>query len=115
MKFESNFHGSRKIIFFLLIFLFLHPCLVFSEETYKSYFEKAQSFDKDDFFEDAIEYWQKTLDANPPSNIALYVQLKLAHTYSRLGRLDKAATISKTLTQTNPDNYDSWFHLASRP
>ncbi len=113
MHFESKSYGSGKITFFLLIFLLLHPGLAFSEETYKSYLEKAQSFDKDDFFDDAIEYWQKTLDANPPANIILYIQLKLAHTYSRLGRLDKAATISKTLTQSNPDNYDSWFHLAN--
>lgn len=102
-----------NILFYLLVSITLHPSLAFAEEGYKSSLEKAISLDKEEFFEDAIEYWQKILDANPPSNISLYTKLKLTNTYSRLHKLDKAIEISKALTETNPDHYDSWFHFAN--
>lgn len=113
MKFKSILPSLGKSIFCLLIFLLLSPSPALSEETYKNYLVKAQEFDKEEFFEDAIKYWHMTLDANPPANIVLYIKLKLANTYSRLGRLDKAVEISKALTESNPDHYDSWFHFAN--
>ena len=93
--------------------LFLLPSLALAEEPYKSSLEKARSLDKEEFFEDAASYWQKTLDGNPPANIILYAKLKLTNAYSRLGQLDKAVEISRSLTQSNPDHYDSWFHFAN--
>jgi tetratricopeptide (TPR) repeat protein len=93
--------------------ILLLPSLAFSEEHYKSYLENAQSLDKDSFYKDAAIYWQKTIDANPPSNITFYAKLKLSATYSRLGQLDKAIGISRALTESNPDHFDSWFHLAN--
>jgi len=93
--------------------LFLLPSLALAEEPYKSSLEKARSLDKEEFFEDAASYWQKTLDGNPPPNIILYAKLKLTNAYSRLGQLDKAVEISRSLTQSNPDHYDSWFHFAN--
>ena len=100
-------------ITFLTLFLLLLPALALSDEQYKSSLEKARSLDKDKFFEDAASYWQKTIDANPPPNITLYAKLKLSNTYSRLGQLDKAVSINKALIKSNPDHYDSWFHLAN--
>jgi tetratricopeptide (TPR) repeat protein len=110
MKFKP--YPLRSIII-LTLFLNLLPSLAFSEERYKSSLEKAQSLDKDKFFEDSASYWKKTIDANPPSNITLYSKLKLSNTYSRLGLLDKAIDISRALTESNPGHYDSWFHLAN--
>ena len=113
MNFKSNSPRLAKVAFILLVFLFLSPSLALSEESYKSFLEKARNLDKEEFFEDSVKYWQKTLDANPPPNIILYANLKLANAYSRLGKLDKTAEISRTLTESNPDHYDSWFHLAN--
>ena len=96
----------------LILFLFL-PALAFSEEQYKIALEKARSLDKESFFEDAAGYWQKTLNGNPPPNITLYTKLKLTSTYARLGQLNKAVEISKSLTESNPNHYDSWFHFAN--
>ncbi len=93
--------------------LFLLPCLALAGEPYKIYLEKAQSLDKEEFFEDSVSYWQKTLDENPPPNIVLYTKLKLTNAYSRIGQLDKAVEVSGSLTQSNPDHYDSWFHFAN--
>ena len=49
----------------------------------------------------------------PPPKISLYAKLKLIATYSRMGQLDKAIDISRSLTESNPSHYDSWFHLAN--
>ena len=113
MKINSNFPRLAIITFYLLVSLFLLPSLALSEESYKSLLEKARNLDKDEFFEDAVKYWQKTLDANPPPDIILYAKLKLSNAYSRLGKLDKTAEMSKALTESNPGHYDSWFHLAN--
>ncbi len=113
MKINSNFPRLAIITFYLLVSLFLLPSLALSEESYKSLLEKARNLDKDEFFEDAVKYWQKTLDANPPPDIILYAKLKLTNAYSRLGKLDKTAEMSKALTESNPGHYDSWFHLAN--
>jgi len=109
---QFKFRPLRFITILTLCLIFL-PSLALSEEQYKSSLEKAQNLDKDKFFEDAASYWQKTIDSNPPPNITLYAKLKLSNTYSRLGLFDKAIDISRTLTESNPDHYDSWFHLAN--
>jgi len=110
MKIKSHPFLFIKVLTLCLILL---PTLTFSEEQYESSLEKARNLDKDNFFEDAASYWQKTIDANPPPNIILYAKLKLSETYSRLGQLDKAIGISRVLTESNPGHYDSWFHLAN--
>ena len=110
MNFKSHFFWFIKIS---ALYLILLPSLALSEEQYKDFFNKAQSLDKDKFFEDATSYWEKTLRANPPPNIALYAKLKLSNNYSRLGKLDKSIEISRTLTESNPEHYHVWFHLAS--
>ena len=97
----------------LTLCIFLLPSLVFSGENYKNFLENARNLDKDNFYEDAVSYWQKTIHANPPPNITLYANLKLSETYSRLGQLDRAIDISRALTKSNPGHYDSWFHLAN--
>jgi tetratricopeptide (TPR) repeat protein len=110
MKFKSHFLCLIKI---LVLFIILFPSLALPKEQYKASFEKAQSLDKDKFFKDALIFWEKTLDTNPPQNIILYTKLKLSNTYARLGKLDKAIEISRKLTESNIDNYDVWFHLAN--
>lgn len=97
----------------IILCLFLLPCLALAEEPYKSSLEKARSLDKEEFFEDAASYWQKTLDGNPPPNIILYSKLKLTNAYSRLGQLNRAVEVSRSLTESSPDHYDSWFHFAN--
>ena len=110
MKFKSHLF---RLVITLAFCIILLPSLVLAEEQYISSLKKAQSLDKDKFFEDAASYWEKTLAANPPPNIILYATLKLSNTYARLGQLDKAIDISKTLTESNLDHYDAWFHLAN--
>jgi tetratricopeptide (TPR) repeat protein len=110
MKFKSRFF---LFIITLTLCILLLPYQTFSKDHYKRFLENARNLDKDYFYNDAASYWQKTIDANPPPKITLYAKLKLSGTYSLLGQLDKAIGISRALTETNPDHYDSWFHLAN--
>ncbi|MZG30059.1 MAG: hypothetical protein F3741_04490 [Nitrospinae bacterium] len=108
MRFKSHI-----IIKIIVLCVFLLPSQVLSEEDYKSAFEKAQNLDKEKFYEDAKSYWEKTIEASPPANIALYAKLKLTNTYTRLGQLDKAIEVSRELTKSNHNNFDVWFHFAN--
>ncbi len=108
MSFKSRYF--KIIIVLCLVSL---PSPVLSEEQYKSAFEKAKNLDKEKFYEDAKVYWKKTIEANPPANITLYVKLKLINTFTRLGQLNKAIEVSRELTNSNPQNYDVWFHFAN--
>jgi tetratricopeptide (TPR) repeat protein len=110
MKFKSFLFLFITTLSFCILLL---PFLVFSGENYKISLQNARNLDKDNFYKDAVSYWQKTIDANPPANISLYAKLKLSETYSHLGQLDKAIDISRALTESNPGHYDSWFHLAN--
>ena len=110
MKFQiDSFRFSFFTIPLLALFL---PSTALPEEPYMSFFEKARNLDQEEFLEDAENYWLKTLEANPPENIILYTKLKLTHTNFRLGNLKEAFRISKSLTGTHPNHYDSWFHFA---
>jgi len=110
MEFQSN--SFRFIFLTIALLVFFLPSLALSEKSYKSSFEKARNLDQEEFFEEAENYWLKTLEANPPKNIILYTKLKLTYTNLHLGKLEEAFRISKSLTETYPNHYDSWFHFA---
>jgi len=50
MNFKSRFFWFIKLS---ALYLILLPSLALSEEQYKDFFNKAQSLDKDKFFQDA--------------------------------------------------------------
>jgi tetratricopeptide (TPR) repeat protein len=104
------------IIVLLLIFLalvslsFVHNLA--AEEPYDVALKKALELDKDGFYEDAIEYWEKSLKGSP-SNIRLFSNLKISVTYTRLNNLIRAEEISQALTESHPNGYESWFNYAN--
>ena len=104
------------IIVLLLIFLalvslsFAHNLA--AEEPYDVALKKALELDKDGFYEDAIEYWEKSLK-DSPANIRLYSSLKISRTYTRLGNLIRAEEISQALTKSHPNGYESWFNYGN--
>ena len=66
------------LIFLALVSLsFVHDSV--AEEPYDVALKKALELDKDGFYEDAIEYWEKSLKGSP-SNIRLYSNLKISAT-----------------------------------
>lgn len=111
MKYKISSSRFITITIFLLAWLFLLPALVFSETS--DLLKQAQNLDHEEFFDEAVELWQKIITANPSANITLYAKLKLTTTYSHLGQLHKAVATSKALTESNPDHYHVWFHLGN--
>tara|TARA_Y100000588_G_scaffold369137_1_gene437806 strand:+ start:409 stop:1065 length:657 start_codon:yes stop_codon:yes gene_type:complete len=81
-------------------------------ESYKASLKKAIELDKDGFFEDAIGYWEKSRIGSP-SNIKLFSGLKISGTYSKLGELNRAVEVSRGLTKSHPQQYESWFSYAN--
>ena len=81
-------------------------------DTYKTSLKEALELDKDGFYEEAIEYWEKLLIDSPP-NIRLFAGLKISGTNTKLGNLNRAVEVSQNLTENHPKQYESWFSLAN--
>jgi tetratricopeptide (TPR) repeat protein len=81
-------------------------------EPYEVALKKALELDKDGFYEEAIEYWGKSLTGSP-TNIRLFSSLKISGTYTRMGNLIRAEEISQPLTESHPQYYESWFNYAN--
>jgi tetratricopeptide (TPR) repeat protein len=81
-------------------------------ESYDVALKKALELDKDGFYEEAIEYWEKSFIGSP-ANIRLYSSLKISGTYTHLGNLIRAEEISQALTESHPNYYESWFNYAN--
>ena len=99
----------------LLIFVVI-SLLSFSKntnaESYKASLKKAIELDRDGFFEESIGYWEKSRIGSP-SNIKLFSGLKISGTYTKLGDLNRAVEVSKALTKSHPQQYESWFSYAN--
>ena len=81
-------------------------------DTYKTSLNEALALDKDGFYEEAIEYWEKLLIDSPP-NIRLFAGLKISGTNTKLGNLNRAVEVSQNLTESHPQQYESWFSFAN--
>ena len=81
-------------------------------DTYKTSLKEALELDKDGFYEEAIEYWEKLLIDSPP-NIRLFAGLKISGTNTKLGNLNRAVEVSQNLTESHPQQYESWFSFAN--
>ena len=81
-------------------------------DTYKTSLKEALKLDKDGFYEEAIEYWEKLL-IDSPSNIRLFAGLKISGTNTKLGNLNRAVEVSQNLTESHPQQYESWFSFAN--
>ena len=104
-----------SIIIQLLIFSVM-VSLAFSTsskaDTNKTSLKEALELDKDGFYEEAIEYWEKLL-IDSPSNIRLFAGLKISGTNTKLGNLNRAVEVSQNLTESHPQQYESWFSFAN--
>lgn len=100
----------------LVLVLFAAASLSFAPDTnaqsYKTSLKQALELDKDGFYEDAIEYWEKSRIGSP-SNIKLFSGLKTSEIYTKLGDLNRAEEVSRSLTESHPQQYESWFSYAN--
>ena len=100
-------------IFTCALMAWLIPAIAVHAETSKEWFGKAMALDKDGFYEEAAEAWEKTLAANPEQKIRSIALLKLSSTYFKLLQMKKSEETAKELAVSEPDNFDAHFHLAN--
>lgn len=96
----------------IIALLLLFSASLASAESYKAALNKALELDKDGFYEEAIGYWEKSRLASP-ANVRLFSSLKISRNYTRLGNPIRAAEISKSLAESHPQRYESWFSYAN--
>ncbi len=111
---EMKKHPS-SIKFLILVFsaiFILSFAAVTSADSYKHSLKRAIELDRDGFFEEAVDYWEKSrIDA--PSNIKLFAGLKISGIYGKLGKLNRSVEVSHVLTKSHPQQYESWFSYAN--
>tara|TARA_B100000686_G_scaffold157864_1_gene165556 strand:+ start:447 stop:1118 length:672 start_codon:yes stop_codon:yes gene_type:complete len=74
--------------------------------------KEAMALDRDGFYEEAIEQWEE-LQLESTENIKFFAGLKISGNNSKLGNLNRAEEVSKALTLSNPQQYESWFSYAN--
>ena len=74
--------------------------------------KEAIELDRNGFYEEAIEQWEK-LQLESKVNIKFFSGLKISGTNAKLGHLNRAEEVSKALTLSNPQRYESWFSYAN--
>ena len=111
MKFKKQ---PFRIVLLLIFSVMINMAFsIYSKaDTYKTSLKEALELDKDGFYEEAIEYWEKLLIDSPP-NIRLFAGLKISGTNTKLGNLNRAVEVSQNLTESHPQQYESWFSYAN--
>ena len=74
--------------------------------------KEAMELDRNGFYEEAIEEWEK-LQLESTVNIKFFAGLKISRNNAKLGNLNRAEEVSKALTLSNPQQYESWFSYAN--
>ena len=74
--------------------------------------KEAMELDRNGFYEEAIEEWEK-LQLESTVNIKFFAGLKISGNNAKLGNLNRAEEVSKALTLSNPQQYESWFSYAN--
>ena len=74
--------------------------------------KEAMELDRNGFYEEAIEEWEK-LQLESTANIKFFAGLKISGNNAKLGNLNRAEEVSKALTLSNPQQYESWFSYAN--
>ena len=108
---EKNLDPSRFYTLLILFTIFTLIFFPFSSVKAVSLKETLE-LDQDGFYEEAIEHWEK-LQLESPKNIQLVAGLKISGAYAKLGKLQQAEEVSKTLTLSHPKQYESWFSYAN--
>ena len=105
---------KQKLRYCLLLILSAIITLTFIpfSKTEAASIKEAIELDRNGFYEEAIEQWEK-LQLESTGNIKFFAGLKISGTNAKLGYLNRAVEVSKALTLSNPEHYESWFSYAN--
>ena len=103
---------STLLIFVVSLFLSTSEVPVVAQSP-ESWLEKAHALDKNGFWDEAVETWEKLATTDTNSKLAVYARLKLGTTYQKLGKFQQSIDTAKATVQLHPNNFDAHFHLAN--
>ena len=112
MKIKKYLPSMKSLLLIFVVISLLSFSKNTNAESYKASLKKAIELDRDGFFEESIGYWEKSRIGSP-SNFKLFSGLKISGTYTKLGDLNRAVEVSKALTKSHPQQYESWFSYAN--
>ena len=105
---------KQKLRYYLYLILFAiisFAFIPFSKAEAAS-LKEAMELDKNGFYEEAIKQWEK-LQLESTVNIKFFAGLKIYGNNAKLGNLNRAEEVSKALTLSYPQQYESWFAYAN--
>jgi len=102
-----------KLFIFVICFFWNTSGVPVLAQSTENWLEKAQALDKDGFWNEATEAWEKIATTNTNSKLAIYARLRLGATYLKLGQFQQAIDTAQATVQVYPDNFDAHFHLAN--
>ena len=105
---------KQKLRYCLLLILSAIITLTFIpfSKTEAASIKEAIELDRNGFYEEAIEQWEK-LQLESTVNIQFFAGLKISGNNAKLGNLNRAEEVSKALTLSTPQQYESWFSYAN--
>ena len=105
---------KQKLKYYLLLILCSIITLAFIpfSKAEATSIKEAMELDRNGFYEEAIEQWEK-LQLESTVNIKFFAGLKISVNNAKLGNLNRAEEVSKALTLSNPQQYESWFSYAN--
>ncbi|MEE9259192.1 MAG: tetratricopeptide repeat protein [Nitrospinaceae bacterium] len=107
------FFKTRSLAFLLSCLLILTSALAAHAETAEEILAKANSLDKDGFWEESVLEWEKLLKSNPENKLRTLARLKLVKTYFKLGQFEQSVQTAKESAAENPESFHAFFHLAN--
>ena len=107
-------HEKQKLRFCLLVIssAIITLALIPASKAECASIKESIELYRSGFYEEAIEEWEK-LQLESTVNIKFFAGLKISGTNAKLGNLNRAEEVSKTLTLSNPQQYESWFSYAN--
>ncbi len=82
-------------------------------ESLSALYDQAAVLEKDGFYAEAAEAYEKVLAVQAKGEEAHLARLKLSSLYLRLYRLQEGVEKAREVVEQDPKNFDAFFHLAN--
>lgn len=91
------------------IFLILLATTTAQAESLTGLYNEAEVLEKDGFYSEAAEAYEKVLKAQAKGEEAHLARLKLSSLYLRLFRLQEGVEKAREVAEQDPENFDAFF------